>query len=70
MKAHIVIPPAKKAVDRIYGCNYAFFLQHNVILLGLAALLRDSGIDVEITDCLVERVPSVDEIADLMTASI
>lgn len=64
MKVHFVVPPAQKPVDRIYGCNYAFFLQHNVILLSIATLLRDNGIEVEITDCLIDGVGEVGEIED------
>ncbi|MFH1593040.1 MAG: radical SAM protein [Candidatus Woesearchaeota archaeon] len=57
LRVHFVMPPAKKPVDREYGCNYAFFMQHNVVILEIATLLRDNGFKVEITDCPVDKVP-------------
>lgn len=63
MKIHFVMPPDKKPVDRIYGCNYAFFLQHNIFILEIATLLKNKGFKVEITDCPVDKI-SLDKISD------
>lgn len=57
MKIHFIVPPAEKPVDRIYGCNYAFFLQHNVMLLTIATYLKEKRFDIEITDCVIDGIP-------------
>ena len=57
MKIVFLIPPSskKKIPDRIFGCNYAFFFQHNIFLLGIATYLKSMGHEVEIVDCIIEK---------------
>jgi len=56
-RVQFIIPPSKagKKPDRVFGCNYALFFQHNIFLLYPAALLSTSGYEVQVTDCLVEN---------------
>ena len=61
MKIHFLIPSTaekgkQEVLDRIFGCNYGFFPQHNVFILEPATILRDKGYDVEISDCVVEKI--------------
>jgi radical SAM superfamily enzyme YgiQ (UPF0313 family) len=58
-KIHFLIPPplevGGKCPDRIFGCNYAFFFQHNIFILYPATLLKKAGYDVRIIDCTIEN---------------
>jgi len=58
MKIHFIIPPpqGKKVLDRICGTNYGYFPHHNVFFLSAATLMRESGFEVEVSDCLVEKI--------------
>jgi len=57
MHVKFLIPPVQGRVpDRLFGCNYGFFIQQNVFLLYPATLLMDSGYKVSITDCVVEKL--------------
>lgn len=64
MKVHFVIPPAKKPVDRIYGCNYSLFPQHNVILLSIVTFIRGNGMSVQITNCPVDGIDRIEDLDD------
>ena len=57
MKIHFLIPPTseKRNPDRIFGCNYAFFVQQNIFILYPATYLKTKGFEVEFTDCMVEK---------------
>ncbi|HHT9125789.1 MAG TPA: B12-binding domain-containing radical SAM protein [Candidatus Brocadiia bacterium] len=59
MKIHFLIPPSSevggKSPDRIFGCNYAFFFQHNIFILYPATLLKKAGYDVGVIDCTIEN---------------
>jgi radical SAM superfamily enzyme YgiQ (UPF0313 family) len=63
MKIQFLIPPAneKRNPDRLFGCSYSFFLQHNIFILYSASYLKSKGFDVEFTDCVVEK-KSLDEV--------
>ncbi|HLG30509.1 MAG TPA: radical SAM protein [Candidatus Brocadiales bacterium] len=59
-KIHFLIPPTPpeadgKSPDRIFGCNYAFFFQHNIFILYPATLLKKAGYDVRVIDCAIEN---------------
>jgi len=58
MKIHFLIPPSntEKTPDRLFGCNYGFFIQQNIFLLYPATLLKEKGFDIEITDCTIEKI--------------
>ena len=57
MKIHFLIPPIKehRNPDRLFGCNYAFFVQHNIFLLYPATFLKKNNFNVILTDCVVEN---------------
>lgn len=60
MKIHFIIPSnaekgKQEVLDRIFGCNYGFFPQHNVFILEPATVLKNLGYEVEISDCVVEK---------------
>ena len=57
MKIHFLIPPAGKErnPDRLFGCSYSFFLQHNIFILYPASCLKQKGFEVELTDCVIEE---------------
>jgi anaerobic magnesium-protoporphyrin IX monomethyl ester cyclase len=62
---HFLVPPTpgeKKTPDRIFGCNYAFFFQHNVFMLYCATFLREQGFEVKITDCPMENLSLEDAV--------
>lgn len=65
-KIIFLIPPSskKKVPDRIFGCNYGFFQQHNIFLLQTATLLKYSDFNVQIIDCIIEGT-TVDEILNI-----
>ena len=44
-----------KSPDRIFGCNYAFFFQHNIFILYPATLLKKAGYNVRVIDCAIEN---------------
>ncbi|MFH0956331.1 MAG: radical SAM protein [Candidatus Aenigmatarchaeota archaeon] len=50
-------PPVsgKNVPDRVFGCNYSVFFQHNIFMLYPATLLQQKGFDVKVTDCVVEN---------------
>ncbi|MGR3310285.1 MAG: B12-binding domain-containing radical SAM protein [Candidatus Brocadiales bacterium] len=59
-KIHFLIPPMPpeangKSPDRIFGCNYAFFFQHNIFILYPATLLKKAGYNVRVIDCAIEN---------------
>lgn len=64
-KIHFLIPPPAcsdtyrknglKSPDRIFGCNYAFFFQHNIFILYPATLLKKAGYNVRVIDCAIEN---------------
>jgi len=55
MKITFLIPPAVGVPpERIFGCNYGYFFQHNIFMLYPAAMLEKQGYDVEFIDCPVE----------------
>lgn len=61
MKIHFLIPSnaefgKQEVLDRIFGCNYGFFPQHNVFILLPATILKEQGYEVEISDCVVEKI--------------
>ncbi len=57
MRINFLVPPAKgKIPDRLFGCNYGFFVQQNVFMLYPATLLKSKGIEVSITDCVMENL--------------
>ena len=58
MKINFLIPPPEKgkAVERIFGCNYGFFSQHNVLMLYPATVLKQNGFDVKVTDCVADGI--------------
>ncbi len=60
---YFLVPPSveEKIPDRVFGCNYAIFFQHNIFMLGSAAMLSQNGCNVKVTDCVVEK-KSLDEI--------
>jgi len=58
---HFLIPSTaergkQEVLDRIFGCNYGFFPQHNVFILSPATVLKQAGFEVEISDCVVEKI--------------
>ena len=57
MKIHFLIPPANenRNPDRIFGCNYAFFVQQNIFILYPATYLKAKGFEVEFTDSITEN---------------
>ncbi len=56
MKICFLIPPTKgRNPDRLFGCNYAFFMQHNIFILYPASLLKQYGFDVKFIDCTKEK---------------
>lgn len=58
MKVHFIIPPIRKGEripERVFGCNYGLFFQPNIYVLYCATLLRENGVDVEVTDCIIEN---------------
>ncbi|MEM2195419.1 MAG: hypothetical protein QW803_13295 [Candidatus Methanomethylicia archaeon] len=64
-RIHFVTPPARgKPIERIFGCNYAFFLQHNVFILYMATLLKSKGFDVKVIDAPIDGFKKVEDIAD------
>src|SRR3989344_324437 len=65
MKIHFIIPSnaekgKQEVLDRIFGCNYGFFAQHNVFIIEPATVLKNLGFEVEITDCVVEKISLID----------
>lgn len=56
-KIIFLVPPTdeKKIPDRLFGCNFAVFFQHNVFMLYPATLLQKEGYDVEVIDCVVGK---------------
>ncbi|MBM3233803.1 radical SAM protein [Candidatus Pacearchaeota archaeon] len=56
MKIHFLIPPTKERnPDRLFGCNYSFFLQHNIFILYPATYLKKNGFSVKFIDCVIEE---------------
>ena len=55
---HFLIPPSIKGrnPDRIFGCNYGLFTQHNIFLLSAATVLKEAGFKVEVIDCIKEKL--------------
>lgn len=69
MKIHFIIPSnaekgRQEVLDRIYGCNFGFFTQHNVFILEPATVLKNLGYEIEISDCVVEK-KSLNEVLKL-----
>jgi anaerobic magnesium-protoporphyrin IX monomethyl ester cyclase len=57
VKVNFIIPPTnKRPVERIYGCNYGFFNQHNILMLYPATMLEKAGYKVKVTDFLVDGI--------------
>lgn len=61
MKIHFIIPSnaekgKQEVLDRIFGCNYGFFTQHNVFIIEPATVLKNLGYEIEISDCVVEKI--------------
>ena len=58
MKIHFLVPPAKneRNPDRLFGCNYSFFLQQNIFILYPATYLKENGFNVRFTDCNNENL--------------
>lgn len=69
LKIQFIVPPTKeeKIPDRVFGCNYAFFFQHNIFALYPATLLQKKGYDVSFDDCVVEK-KSLEEAIDKATS--
>jgi len=56
MKITFLIPPAVGVPpERIFGCNYGYFFQHNIFMLYPAAMLEKGKHDVKFIDCPIER---------------
>ena len=55
---HFLFPPSTtgRNADRIFGCNYGFFLQHNVFLLSAATVLKKASFQVEVTSCPKDNI--------------
>lgn len=55
---HFILPLSveKRDADRIFGCNYGFFLQHNIFLLSAATVLKKAGFQVEVTNCPKDNI--------------
>jgi len=62
-KVHFIVPPSKgKLIDRIFGCNYAFFIQQNIFMLYPATILKENGFNVEVTDAPVDGLKRMEDI--------
>lgn len=56
-KITFIVPPTEsRPVERIYGCNYGFFNQHNILMLYPATMLQKGGFDVRVVDFLVDEI--------------
>lgn len=58
MKATFLIPPpldGALAAERIFGCNYGIYPSPNIFILILAAILKEEGLEVGLTDLSAER---------------
>ena len=60
MKIHFIIPSnaekgKQEVLDRIFGCNYGFFPQHNIFIIEPATILQNLGYEVKISDLVVEK---------------
>lgn len=60
MKIHFIIPSnaehgKQEVLDRIFGCNYGFFPQHNIFIIEPATILENLGYDVIISDLVIEK---------------
>ncbi len=61
-KVNFIVPPTnERPVERIYGCNYGFFSQHNILMLYPASALEKQGFDVKVTDFVVDELGDFQE---------
>lgn len=59
MKVTFLVPPpldGKPAAERIFGCNYGIYTQHNIFILYPATVLKEKGHDVRVKDCPIEKI--------------
>ncbi|KKR25903.1 MAG: Mg-protoporphyrin monomethylester cyclase, partial [Microgenomates group bacterium GW2011_GWC1_39_7b] len=61
MKVHFIIPSntekgKREVLDKIFGCHYGYFPQHNIFTLGLTAVIKKMGYEVEMSDCAIEKI--------------
>jgi len=63
VKIHFIVPKSRP-LDRLYGCIYAFFVQHNIFLLSAATILKKQGHEVEVTDLNVDGNQSLQQLVE------
>jgi radical SAM superfamily enzyme YgiQ (UPF0313 family) len=63
LKIHFIVPRSRP-LDRLYGCIYAFFVQHNIFLLSAATMLKKQGHEVEVTDLNVDGNQSLKRLVE------
>ncbi|MDO8511762.1 MAG: radical SAM protein [bacterium] len=59
MKITFINPPVWKGtrpVDRVYGCTYALYPIPNIVAVGYAAVILETGLDADYLDAANERI--------------